>query len=495
MKKSTIWILTTIITLTFIALITVQVRYIKEIVSLKKEQFDESVQKALYQTSRNLELNETLRYLEADLDRTTYEQTDSVASSTLYDTFRQKVNKRNPAFLPKAMIVWHDNNSVADATKQMQETIKKRYVYQKAVIDELVYNIIYTASDKPLEERINFKLFDQDLRTELQNNGINLDYHFVVSLQDGREVYRCQDFSDEGRMYSYTEVLFRNDPKNKVGLVTVHFPEMEHYIYSSIRFMIPALVFTLILIVIFFITIVLIFRQKKYNEMKNDFINNMTHELKTPISSISLAGQMLNDENVPKSPTMIKHLGGVVSEETKRLRYLVEKVLQMSLFEKQKAIFKKSELNLNELVEGIAGTFLLRVEHTGGEITPELEAEDAEIYVDETHFSNAIFNLFDNAIKYKHPDRPCNINVKSWNDSKNVYLVISDNGIGIKREDLKKIFEQFYRVHTGNVHNVKGFGLGLAYVKTIIDLHGGTITVDSNKRGTSFKIALPLNKG
>ena len=203
---------------------------------------------------------------------------------------------------------------------------------------------------------------------------------------------------------------------------------------------------------------------------------------------------MLNDENVPKSPGMIRHLGGVVSEETKRLRYLVEKVLQMSLFEKQKAIFKKSELNLNELVEGIASTFLLHVEHTGGEITPELEAEDAEIYVDETHFSNAIFNLFDNAIKYKHPDRPCNISVKSWNDSKNVYLVISDNGIGIKREDLKKIFDQFYRVHTGNVHNVKGFGLGLAYVKTIIDLHGGTISADSNKRGTSFKIALPLYK-
>ena len=493
MKKSTIWILTTIISVTFIALITVQVRYIKEIVSLKKEQFDESVQKALYQTTRNLELNETLRYLEADYKRA-YDTTDSTAANGFFESFRQKVHESNPADMPKAMIVWHDKNSIDDATKRMQEAIKNRYVYQKALADEVVYSIIYTASDKSLKERMNFEEFDQDLRTELQNNGVKLDYHFLVSLPDGREVYKCEDFNDEGRMYSYTEVLFRNDPKSKGGLVTIHFPGMSHYIYSSIRFLIPALVFTAILIVIFFITIVMIFRQKRYNEMKNDFINNMTHELKTPISSISLAGQMLNDENVPKSPGMIRHLGGVVSEETKRLRYLVEKVLQMSLFEKQKAIFKKSELNLNELVEGIASTFLLRVEHTGGEITPELEAEDAEIYVDETHFSNAIFNLFDNAIKYKHPDRPCNISVKSWNDSKNVYLVISDNGIGIKREDLKKIFDQFYRVHTGNVHNVKGFGLGLAYVKTIIDLHGGTISADSNKRGTSFKIALPLYK-
>jgi len=494
MKKSTIWILTTIISLTFIALITVQVSYIKEIISLKKEQFDESVQKALYQTSRNLELNETLRFIEADYNRV-YGKPDSTAANGFFDNFRNKVNKSNPATLPKAMIVWHDRNSIDEATKQMQENIKNRYVYQKALADEVVYNIIYSASDRSLKERINFKQFDQDLRTELQNNGISLDYHFVISLQDGREVYRCQDFSDEGRIYSYTEVLFKNDPDGKGGLVTVHFPKMGRDIYRSIRFLIPALVFTVILIVTFFITIVLFFRQKKYNEIKNDFINNMTHELKTPISSISLAAQMLNDENVPKSPNMIKHLGGVVSEETKRLRYLVEKVLQMSLFEKQKAIFKKSELNLNELVEGIASTFLLRVEHTGGEIIPELEAEDAEVYVDETHFSNAIFNIFDNAIKYKHPDRPCNISVKSWNDSNNVYLVISDNGIGIKRENLKKIFEQFYRVHTGNVHNVKGFGLGLAYVKTIIDLHGGTISADSNKRGTSFKISLPLFKG
>lgn len=493
MKKSTIWLLATIITITFIALITVQVRYMKDIISLKKEQFDESVQKALYQTSRNLELNETLHYLEEDIRKTTH-ASDSLLSNAYYKNFRQKVEEKNPQTSPRAMIVWHNRNSIDEATKQMQEAIKNRYVYQKALMDEVVYNIIYTASDKPLSERINFKLFDQDLRTELQNNGINLDYHFIVTGPDGREVYRCPDFVSDGMNYSYSEVLFRNDPKNKVGFLTIHFPEMSGYLYSSIRFLVPALIFTFILIVTFFITILLIFRQKRYNEIKNDFINNMTHELKTPISSISLASQMLNDESVPKTPGMIRHLGNAIAEETKRLRYLVEKVLQMSLFEKQKAIIKKTELNLNELVEGIASTFLLRVEHTGGEITPYLEAESADICVDETHFSNAIFNIFDNAIKYKHPDRPCNIDVKTWNDDKNVYLVISDNGIGIKRENLKKIFDQFYRVHTGNVHNVKGFGLGLAYVKTIIDIHGGTITADSNKRGTSFKITMPLNQ-
>ena len=491
MKKSTIWILATVITAVFIALLTVQVKYIKDIVTIKKRQFDASVQTALYQTSRNLELNEALRYLEADIKRQS-SANDSVASSTYFKTFRQKIQENRPANTPKALIVRHDKNSIADATKQMQEAVKNRYVYQKALLDEVIYKLIYTASEKPLNERINFKLFDQDLRTELQNNGVNLDYHFIITSQDGREVYRCPDFTTDGMNYSYSDVLFRNDPINKVGLVTIHFPEMSQYLYSSIRFLIPALIFTIILILIFFITVALIFKQKKNSQIKNDFINNMTHELQTHISSISLAGQMLTDTNVTKTPAMIKNLGGVVTEEAKRLRYLVEKVLQMSLFEKQKATFKKSELNLNELVESIASTFLLRVEHTGGEIVPELEADKADIYVDETHFSNAIFNIFDNAIKYKHPDRPCHIEVKSWNDDKFVYLVISDNGIGIKRENLKKIFEQFYRVPTGNVHNVKGFGLGLAYVKTIIELHSGTITADSNKRGTSFKIAIPL---
>ena len=255
------------------------------------------------------------------------------------------------------------------------------------------------------------------------------------------------------------------------------------------------MVFTLILLVTFIFTIVVIFRQKRYSEIKNDFINNMTHELKTPIASISLAAQMLNDESVPKSEKMMKHLVGVVSDETKRLRFLVEKVLQMSMFDRKKASFKKKRLDLNEMIESIANSFTLRVEHAGGKIFVDVGAVESTIYVDELHFQNVIFNLMDNAVKYHNPDKPLNVYLTTWNDERNLYLSVRDTGIGMKRDDLKKVFDKFYRVHTGNLHDVKGFGLGLAYVKRVVDLHDGDIKVDSEQgKSTTFTIKLPIIK-
>lgn len=355
-----------------------------------------------------------------------------------------------------------------------------------------MYSILYSASNKPLKERINFKLLDQDLKAELMNNGINIPYHFVVTTQDGREVYRCPDYSDEGSDVTYSQVLFRNDPLAKMGEVKIHFPDMYKYLFSSVRFMIPSVVFTLVLMITFIFTIITVFRQKRYTEMKNDFINNMTHELKTPISSISLAAQMLNDDAIAKNETTLKHLGGVINDDTKRLRFLVEKVLQMSMFDRKNAVFKKKELDINEMVENAAHSFALRVEHTGGRIMQDIGAVDSAIYVDEVHFTNVIFNLMDNAIKYRKPDGPLNIVLSTWNDTERLYLSVKDNGIGIKKDNQKKIFEKFYRVHTGNVHDVKGFGLGLAYVKKIVDLHGGEIKVESEYgKGTSFIISLP----
>ena len=518
MKKKTIWFIAVIMGFSFIALLLLQLKYMDAMVKMKKEQLDESVNKALYQAARNLELNETLKYLERDVneierrsakhDSTNvrhssngkavqhiHQYTVSDKNGNVYTSFELKTSAVKPSSMPKAMILRNDKNSISEATKSMREIVKNRYVYQKALLDEVVYNILYTASDKPLKERVNFKLLDQDLKTELMNNGVNMPYHFIVTTQDGREQYRCPDYSDEGEEYSYSQMLFRNDPMNKSGIVKIHFPDMNNYIFSGIRFMIPSIAFTIVLLITFIFTIVVIFRQKRYTEIKNDFINNMTHELKTPISSISLAAQMLNDDSVKKSEVMMKHLGGVINDESKRLRFLVEKVLQMSLFDKQKAIFKKKELNLNDLVDNVANTFTLRVEHTGGHIKTELKAKYPTIYVDEMHFTNVIFNLLDNAVKYKSPDRPVELLIKTWNDDSHVCFSVKDNGIGLKKENLKKIFEKFYRVHTGNVHDVKGFGLGLAYVKKIVDLHKGEIRVESEKgKGTTFIISLPIIK-
>ena len=518
MKKKTIWAIAIIMGLSFVILLGLQLTYIQEMANMKKEQFDESVTRALYQASRNLELNQTLKYLEKDVNETARRafRVDSMGTrsgepdgtiqqshqysvtgkdGTVYSSFELKTIATRPSQMPKAMILRSDKNSITEASKSLQEIVKNRYVYQKALLDEVVYKILYQASEKPLKERINFRILDQDLKAELMNNGINIPYHFTVTTHDGREVYRCPDYTGDGVEYTYSQVLFRNDPANKMGIVKIHFPDMSSYIYSSVRFMIPSVVFTLVLLVTFIFTIVVIFRQKRYSEIKNDFINNMTHELKTPIASISLAAQMLNDKSVTKSQQMLGHLSGVINDETKRLRFLVEKVLQMSMFDKKKAVFKKKELDLNEMVENIAKSFTLRVEHTGGKIYTEIEAIDSAIFVDEMHFQNVIFNLMDNAVKYRKQDKPIDIYLRTWNDNDHLYLSVRDTGLGIKKENLKKIFDKFYRVHTGNVHDAKGFGLGLAYVHKVVDLHDGEIKVESEYgKGTTFTIKLPVIK-
>ena len=497
----------------FLGLLYLQLSYIESMAKMKKEQFDESVNRSLYEASRKLELDETLRYLEKDVkstERRAYQQdslmTDGLDGTirhshqfavaaddgTVYSSFQMNTFEIKPN-VPKAMIMRKDKNSLAEASKSMQEIVRKRYIYQKALLDEVVYSILYTASEKPLKERVNFNMLDKDIRTELLNNGVNIPYHFTVSTADGREVYRCPDYTEEGEEYMYTQRLFQNDPQSKIGIVRVHFPDMNSYIMSAVRFMIPSVVFTVVLLLTFIFTIVVIFRQKRYTEIKNDFINNMTHELKTPIASISLAAQMMSDKSVPKSEQMMNHLGGVINDESKRLRFLVEKVLQMSMFDRRDAVFKKKELDLNELVENIAHSFTLRVEHTGGKIIMDIGAVDSKIYVDEVHFSNVIHNLMDNAIKYRDPDKPVELVLSTWNDDKHLYFSIKDNGMGIKKENLKKIFDKFYRVHTGNKHDVKGFGLGLAYVKKVVDLHQGEIKAESELgKGTKFTISLPV---
>ena len=204
---------------------------------------------------------------------------------------------------------------------------------------------------------------------------------------------------------------------------------------------------------------------------------------------------MLQDPAVGKSPAMFKHISGVINDETKRLRFQVEKVLQMSMFEKQKATLKMKDVNANELIAGVVNTFALKAEKNNGAITSELDAALPWVFVDEMHFTNVIFNLLDNAVKYKKPEGELHLHVKTWNESDKLYISIQDNGIGIKKEDLKKIFDKFYRVHTGNLHNVKGFGLGLAYVKKIIQDHKGTIRAESELNvGTKFIIVLPILK-
>ena len=497
MKKSTIVILGFIMSCSFLALLSLQVRYIEEIVSMRHEQFDESVKRSLYNAAHKLELYETMRYLEKDVaEAEIADQLNKHGAGVVTHHYDFKSDGKVSSLEMRTIIMPKrpkQEKNIPEASRSLQDVIRSRYVHQRALMDEVIYKILYTASKQPLEKRINFQALDRDLRAELLHNGIDLPYHITVSTSDGREIYRCADYEKEGEEHSYSQILFSNDPPNKMGVLKIHFPTMNSYIFSSVRFMIPALFFTVVLCIAFIFTLYVIFRQKKVTELKNDFINNMTHEFKTPISTISLASQMLTDGSVTKSPQMLQHITGIINDETKRLRFQVEKVLQISLFDQQKATMKMCELDAGELLTGVVNTFALKVEKNGGTIATQMEAQNSKIFADEMHLTNVVFNLMDNAVKYKRDDEPLRLTIHTWNEHGKFCLSIQDNGIGIKKENLRRIFDRFYRVHTGNLHDVKGFGLGLAYVKKVIQDHHGSIRAESELGvGTKFIIVIPL---
>lgn len=505
MKKSTIIVLSVVMGVSFASLLIMQMRYIEEVSSLRYEYFEESVRRSLYETAHQLELSETKRYLEQGSDALNgiAVVTDSiytVTDSSVVQRTHQVTARDGSVFTSRETTV---NTNLSDKymtkrssthneqMRSLKEMMALRYAREKGKVDEVIYNILYTASDRPLADRIDFTELDQTLKTQLSNNGINATYHFTVSANNGRKVYQCADYDSKGNNRSFTETLFKNDPVQCCGTLTVHFPDLGKYLWRSMWFMIPSLVFTLILLITFIITLVLVFRQKKLSELKNDFINNMTHEFKTPISSISLAAQMLGDDTVKKTPTLTKRLTSTIIDETKRLRFQVEKVLQLSMYENRQANLHMKDTDINELIAGVTHTFALKVERNGGKIITKLNATNPVICVDDMHFTNVIFNLMDNAVKYRRRDADLELTIETWNEGEHLCISIADNGIGIKKEDLKRIFERFYRVHTGNLHDVKGFGLGLAYVQKIVKAHKGTIVAESEPGiGTKFIIKL-----
>ena len=388
------------------------------------------------------------------------------------------------------------NASVEETVRSRHQDMLKRYLANRALIDEVIYSMLNTAGERPLRQRIDYNFLANELMAEFKDNGIDLPFHFVVTTTSGRVVYSCdcENFDPNNLNDSYSQTLFRNDSPNKMGVLRVYFPTLDKYIDSSVGFMIPSVIFIVVLMVSFSFTLIVLVRQKKVTEMKNDFINNMTHEFKTPISTISLAAQMLNDEAVTKSPNMFRHISGIINDETKRLRFQVEKVLQMSMFEGRSNTLKFKEVNVDELIHGVVNTFAIKVENCGGSIDLDFAAENPFVMADEMHLTNVIFNLMDNAVKYKKEDEALQLNVKTWNEQNKLIIAIADNGIGMRKEDLKRVFDKFYRVHTANRHDVKGFGLGLAYVKKVVVNHKGTIRAESEfGQGTKFIITLPLN--
>lgn len=505
MKKPAIIILVIVMGLSLASLLALQVRYIEEITSLRYAHFNESVKRSLYETSHKLELSEAKRYLEQGADAapgitTVVDSIHTSTDTTIVQRTHQAVAKDGSVFRSRETTASTNlsdkyftkkGTSKSEQKRSLEELMALRYAKEKALVDDVIYSILYTASDNPLERRIDFVELDQILNTELNSNGISIPYHFTVYNNNGQVVYQCTDYEEKGSSHTFTEPLFSNDPVQSGGTLEVHFPELGRYVWRSMWFILPSVIFTLILLITLIMTLTQLVRQKKLTELKNDFINNMTHEFKTPISSISLAAQMLGDESVKKTPALTQRLTSTIMDETKRLRFQVEKVLQMSMYSNQQANLHMKEVDINELIAGVCHTFTLKVEKNHGKIITKLQATDSMTCVDDMHFTNVIFNLMDNAVKYKRPDADLELVVETWNEPGLLCISVKDNGIGIKKEDLKRIFDRFYRVHTGNVHDVKGFGLGLAYVHKIVKDHKGTIVAESEYGiGTKFIIKL-----
>ncbi len=489
MKKVSIWLLSLLMGASFIVLFVLQVRYFNEVYMMRKEQFEESVKRSLFQAARVLELDET----QTKMERSILAKQDSVRQSNT-----KVIEKISSLPMHK-----YATNSVVKFTDAEREQRKRffrdsiqQFLHRQDLMNEVVSRVLYVPSDLPLRERVDFSKLDRYLKTSLRNNGIDLEYHFRVFAYDEIEVFRCRDYTSRGEADQvYSGVLFPNDPKHQQGIVKVHFPYMRQYIFSNVGFMIPGMLFTLVLFFIFMFAVSVIIKQRRLSEIKNDFINNMTHEFKTPISTISLAAQMLNDPSVKKSEPMLKHICGIINDETKRLRFQVEKVLQISMFERNAATFKPKELNATDVINDVVTTFRLKVESLGGVLDTKIQSSEHWVKVDEMHFTNVLFNLLDNAVKYRDEEKQLKIIISTREKDGRLKISIKDNGIGVKKEELKKIFDKFYRVHTGNRHDVKGFGLGLPYVKSVIKNLGGTIYAESEVgKMTKFNIILPTIK-
>ncbi len=501
MKRTTIYILIISMIVTFVALIILQIRYISINAEMIENQFNESVDRSLFQTAILVEENEALQYLGEVLERTDFRDKKNILLNEKENDFGKTIDSvsknleldKNKPFI--RLSTRHGNATIEETSRYLQEKFRQNFSRSKTILDQAVFRWLKESENKDFNQRVNFEELDNILENVLQNNGVELPFYYSVVDKQGNIIYKCtkEIHKHENNNNVYSQKLFPSEDSNRAAFLQVTFPTKQNFIIKSLNLLLPSVLMLIVILLIFTYAIIIIFKQKQLNNIKNDFVNNMTHELKTPISSISLASQMLQDPSVGKTPQTLSHISKVIRDETKRLGFMVEKVLQMAVFEKDTSILKVREMQINLLIKEITTNFSLKVSNKGGQITSKLNATNDLALIDEVHFTNVIFNLMDNALKYS--DKDLLLTLETRNEKDNILISIEDNGIGIHKDDLKRVFEKFYRVSTGNLHNVKGFGLGLAYVKKIVTEHKGSIKVESELNiGTKFTITIPTLK-
>ncbi len=359
-------------------------------------------------------------------------------------------------------------------------------------IDQLVFEM--DASKMKLEDRVDPAGVGALLKSELENRGLINPFEFALVTADtvSRIAFATPNYSKINDPTPYKTNLF---PKNIIPLndfLEVKFPDKSQVIYKSVILPISVSgLFTLIILLTFTITLVAIIKQKKLAEMKADFINNMTHELKTPLATISLATDSIDNPKVVEKPETVKYFTSIIRKENSRMNKLVESVLQTARLERKTLKLNLKEVDFNALIRKVTNQMAVQVADKGGEVHLELPGEPVIIGVDESLIENVIFNLLDNALKYC--DKVPSISITLRILPGGISISVEDNGIGMSRSDQQKVFDKFYRVSQGDVHNIKGFGLGLSNVKEIVELHGGMVHVSSEiGKGSTFTLYFPV---
>jgi len=533
MNKSNIKIITMMASLALIGLIAIQVYWVNNAISLGEDRFEQSVNEALNNVVYRLEkfkaaakITQKFNFRKQGIRYYTTVDISGNKPSLVSDSLDDKLSYQLPKNKLNVKIVEEftsDSNGVvvkksreknfsADTSSKeldarveaegpmlhpMDSTdLNDRWFANKSnmvndIFDELVSINVYNDYDK----KIDTLLIDSILRVELMEKGVSADYVFGITATKNPPSDASALSERERKIYQspYKVNLSPDNIFIKPQFLSVSFTNQKRYILSSMWFLLLiSVAFMIALIFSFYYTISTIFKQKKLSEIKNDFISNMTHEFKTPISTISLACEVLSDNTVEKSPERVSNYVRMIGDENKRLSLLVENILQTAILDKGQFKLKIQQIDIHTLIEQTITNIKLQVENKEGVIEKYLNATQFIIHADRVHVTNIIFNLIDNALKYS-AEKP-QIKITTKNDDTGVFISVQDNGIGISKDNQKRIFETMYRVPTGNIHNVKGFGLGLSYVKAVVEKHEGSISVESELgKGSVFTVFLPFN--
>ena len=492
MKQRHIQFLVLFISVAFIGLVAIQVYWVNNSILLREQDFKFDVEKALVSIADKLD--DESYYI----DDLSYDKDQRLRISGGDATLELTFDEENTGIIEDIpadarVVAPDDRDSVlyeewGDYGLETSEILE-----QSGILDDVIggnVSIDIYRDMQPLTPAI----IDSLVKRELKSNGIKARYVFgVFNKYDQPQILEqeAEKFRQEFFTRGYNTPLFENDKIREPYSLRLFFPHKRTYLLQTMWLMLSiSAVLIIVIFWAFYTTISTIYRQKKLGEIRNDFINNMTHELKTPISTISLACEALSDPDMVKSEKSTKTFVGMINEENKRLGLLVENVLRSAILDRGDMQLKLETLNVHDIIKNTVKNIQIQVKKKGGTIRTELEAMDPLIAGDRIHLTNVMYNLIDNAIKYS-PVEP-ELIIRSKNDRNGIVLEFQDNGVGISKENQRKIFDKLYRVPTGNIHNVKGFGLGLSYVKVVAEKHHGEIHVESElKKGSTFFLYLP----